>query len=678
MHFRGLIHKLGLLNRVWIILFFILYACKNEERPSDPLERNLILAGKNRGELEKVLTHYQKNPADSLKLKSAIFLISNMEDNKHFTGKWLDQFDQIFDRAASLDNAGLIKLRDSMVSEIGRNGKAKSKSNLDLHHLSADYLINNIDQAYNAWQKAPWKSSVSFDTFCNYILPYKSFNEYPEDWRRELYNRYHHLLNDPEIPQTMKDICSNLVKDEATWFKYSEVFFNYPTALSISSLLKSHKGACREMSNLATYSSRALGIPVAIDYTPQWGNHYDGHIWNALILNDSTFLPFLGAESRPGEYSAITNNETKLAKAYRINLNIIESSFAARARTLQVTDVPASLQNPRIKDVTSYYTETANIILDIKAKNGTPVYLCIFLNGDWRAVEGSFVEENKVEFKHMGRNILYLPMFYKSEKYIPSGPPILLPMEGEIKEIKKNGPELLTLKIRRKYPLKVYRAKWNLAQYLIHASFEGSNTSDFAKPTILYKAPEPMIWYHQGGINSGVIRDRLQYEQLWEKTTVESKDSFRFVRMKAGENIPFKLGELEFYSGDDTLPLTGIPIGNLPHPERAFDGTPGYSIIKEDEVEKDRWVGLDLGPKKAISKIRYLPASDKNPVLPGKTYELYYWKDKWVSMGIQKPVTHFIEYQGMPTGGLYWLHCLDCPSPEERPFTYENDQQVWW
>lgn len=661
-----------------IIFFCSLAGCSQPDINNNPLERNLSDAGKNRAELEKVLAHYRQKPEDSLKLKSAIFLISNMEDNTHFAGEWLNQFNQIFDRSASLNGEKLKKLKDSIESEIGRNGKAKSKLRNDLETLTADYLIKNIDQAYAAWQNAPWKSSVSFSAFCNYILPYKSLSESPEDWRTVLYDRYQYLLQDPDIPKNMEDVCCALVQDEKRWFRYTELFFGYPGAMSISNILKGQRGACREMSNLAAYSARALGIPVAIDYTPQWGNHSDGHVWNALILNDSTFWDFIGAEGTPGDYTSVTRGEGKVAKAYRYNMEIIESSFAARAMRLGVTDLPPGLQNPRIKDVTSYYTKTADLYLNVNAANGTPVYLCVFQIGSWQALDGGFVQDNKVTIKNAGREVLYVPMFYKSETYKPAGPPLILPWEGEPIILKTDNPDVQTLKIQRKYPLKRFRAKWTLAQYLIQARFEGSNTPDFQNPTLLYQAPEPMKWYYGSHINGRVIRDRLDYERLWEQAQIQPMDSFRYVRMKAGDQIPFKLGELEFYSGHDSTPLTGQPMGNLPHPERAFDGVPGFSIIKEDETEKDRWVGLDLGQKKEINKIRYLAANDKNVIIPGKTYQLNYWKDRWVKMDIQTAKSHELEYQGVPAGTIYWLHCKDCFSPEERPFTYENNKQVWW
>jgi len=51
------------------------------------LENALELAGRNRIEIEKVLTHYRKNPIDSLKYKAAIFLIENMPGHYSYSGE---------------------------------------------------------------------------------------------------------------------------------------------------------------------------------------------------------------------------------------------------------------------------------------------------------------------------------------------------------------------------------------------------------------------------------------------------------------------------------------------------------------------------------------------------------------------------------------------------------------
>src|SRR5690606_2966061 len=56
-------------------LFLVLaISCSRNSR----LETALELAGDNRAELEKVLEHYKKDPADSLKYRAACFLTENM------------------------------------------------------------------------------------------------------------------------------------------------------------------------------------------------------------------------------------------------------------------------------------------------------------------------------------------------------------------------------------------------------------------------------------------------------------------------------------------------------------------------------------------------------------------------------------------------------------------------
>ena len=43
----------------------------------------------------------------------------------------------------------------------------------DAHFITAEYLIDNIDRAFDNWQKRPWNRSLSFEDFCEYLLPYQ-------------------------------------------------------------------------------------------------------------------------------------------------------------------------------------------------------------------------------------------------------------------------------------------------------------------------------------------------------------------------------------------------------------------------------------------------------------------------------------------------------------------------
>lgn len=70
-----------------LVLAMVIVSCVEE---NTKLERALELAGENRKELERVLTHYSHTDADSLKLRAACFLIENMPGALH-SGRGFDK-----------------------------------------------------------------------------------------------------------------------------------------------------------------------------------------------------------------------------------------------------------------------------------------------------------------------------------------------------------------------------------------------------------------------------------------------------------------------------------------------------------------------------------------------------------------------------------------------------------
>lgn len=62
--------------------------------------------------------------------------------------------------------------------ERGRRDKWRSFSYVgspkvyDAQVIKADYLIENIDLAFEAWQQRGGDKYCPFDDFCNYLLPY--------------------------------------------------------------------------------------------------------------------------------------------------------------------------------------------------------------------------------------------------------------------------------------------------------------------------------------------------------------------------------------------------------------------------------------------------------------------------------------------------------------------------
>ena len=87
---------------------------------------------------------------------------------------------------------------------------------------------------------------------------------------------------------------------------------------------------------------------------------------------------------------------------------------------------------------------------------------------------------------------------------------------------------------------------------------------------------------------------------------------------------------------------------------------------------------MNFEKKVTVTKIRYLPRNDDNIIVPGQLYELFYWEnDGWVSLGQQTATEYVLYYDNAPFNALFLLRNLT-KGKEERIFTYENDQQVWW
>ncbi|HUU97612.1 MAG TPA: transglutaminase-like domain-containing protein [Phycisphaerae bacterium] len=64
-------------------------------------------------------------------------------------------------------------------------------------------------------------------------------------------------------------------------------------------------------------------------------------------------------------------------------------------------------------------------------------------------------------------------------------------------------------------------------------------------------------------------------------------------------------------------------------------------------------------------------------VEPGKTYELFVWRDGWQSLGKQTAGDEPVSFDNVPAGGLYWL-VAEGSRRLERIFTIEEGKQVWW
>ncbi|MBI9019178.1 MAG: hypothetical protein JEZ07_18155 [Phycisphaerae bacterium] len=383
-------------------------------------------------ECQKVLNHYKNQPQ---KLKAAQFLIDNMGDNCYARLSWIDENDNLVEYEAlnykNFDEA--LVAFETLEKEHGPISYKATLKVKDADVITADMLIENIDLAFDAWQTKPWAKAMTFDTFCQYILPYRCSNEPLDNWRKPLMARYADLpakLKDPTNPAEAAGIVE---KDVHSFVKFNSIFYLHPTDQGYSEMVKEGRGRCEDISNMISYAMRANCIAVASDYTPAWANRDNNHAWNAVLDKD-------------GRGNAPLHNTP--AKIYRKMFAPQKSTPFFRKKENEV--LPRWLSGKTFLDVTEQYIPTSDVTINLDTDipvDSSMAYLCVFNGGSWAFIAAGDIKDNKVTFKDMGRGIVYLPAYYvpteeddkKGGKLLAASDPFLLYKDGSFQWLKGSG-----------------------------------------------------------------------------------------------------------------------------------------------------------------------------------------------------------------------------------------------
>jgi len=155
------------------------------------LDHALDMAGDNRGELEKVLEHFKKDP-DRLKYEAAKFLICNMPYHYSYSGETIEKYDSAYMVMAGEP----IQFRDSVFKELtGMLDFSRNNPLSDAQQLNANQLIKIIDDACDTWRATSWHQDFPTDIFFDYVLPYRILNEQISDWHSTINQQYPYLAS---------------------------------------------------------------------------------------------------------------------------------------------------------------------------------------------------------------------------------------------------------------------------------------------------------------------------------------------------------------------------------------------------------------------------------------------------------------------------------------------------
>lgn len=632
-----------------VIISILFFSCK---LPKD-VKKAFKKAGKNYKELEKVIEHYKN---DSLKLKAVYFLISNMIEKHSYTGyEYFSIKDSIIKYASSPKELGfsLKNIREKYVEN-----KVE-----DIQVIKAEYIIENIDAAFIAYQKATWNKSIPFEVFLEYILPYKLGDEALESWRDKIFNFEDSIfvLSDLRKAAEYKIKQLNKQKQKIVLLTGDKNPNLIDIPYSFLELLTA--ASCKELSYYTAYILRTFAIPCAIDFTPNYANLYCGHSWNVIIFPNRKNIPFVV----PSEVDTLGRFKTehyKLAKVYRKTYSINKQSHIFKRGYCSF--LPEFYNQYNIIDVTNEYIKTCDVKLPViyqPRKRQKFAYIAVYNGSSWVPIGWGKIFKNNFIFENIGTENVYLPIAVdKKNVYILNYP--FIPYKGDsIKILKPDNKNLIDIHLRRKYPL------YPRIEYYINrmkgGKFQGANKSDFSDTVTLYILKESPGEY-------------------FNEIILNNPKKFRYIRYIGPIDSYCNVAEIEFYEEkEDKTPLKGKIIGtegiNEKFPERtkekAFDGDvlTFYHAPKPDNC----WVGLDLGNPKKISKIRFIARTDYNIIVEGNIYEVFYWDNKWISLGKQTATSNVLVYKNVPSNCLYFIRNLS-GGVEERIFTYEDGKQIWW
>ena len=405
----------------------------------------------------EVLNYFSRQSSDSLKYKAALFLLENISYHASVTS---DKQDVYYSKLAEIENMYdfpmcqqyIKNLADSILMSEGVSFRRITDDSV----VTSQYLIDNINDSFEKWQYGNFAQHLNFAEFCECLLPYKLTNERVENWRSELYSQYKRGL------ESINPIDDK--KYSAYWgasqindiIKHDKIFIqNVPYVGNVNlpiSVLKNLKmGTCNDYAFKAAYIMRACGVPVCVDFTPQWPTRPHGHHWNVVLDNSGKYIPFMGAESNPG-YPC--KDDYVVGKVYRYTYALQKQSLFWKNKDIKES-VPGGLNVPVIKEGTQEYTEGVTVVLNLKGKNMSKrhfAYLAAYDNQRWVPIAFAEIKNEVAIFENVGRGAVYLPILWDGN-FIPVGFPINVKKNGEVKYMVPDNSKVETRRMERKYPV---------------------------------------------------------------------------------------------------------------------------------------------------------------------------------------------------------------------------------
>lgn len=417
------------MRNIIVLLSILLVSWNNHSQQN---KNALKQALKDSPQLEAIINHYKKQ-GNQDKLKAAYFLIANMNGKGTYINDLADskRISVGFNISNFKDEASEKKWLDSVTAV---RGKLQEKESFlpDSKYITSQFLIDNIDRAFEAKEKSPFCKGLSEADFYEYILPYRVSTEKLESWRNTILNDFTPAQKDSIYSFTTVLAAANYV--DRIYQKRFEFggnrYFKQKQVRSYSELLKDKAGKCDDMCNLVVFALRALGIPSGFDGIRYKRASNDvGHQW-VFVLDTKTNknYPFDALSNNgPGFFNLPYKNAPKVN---RKQFALVPDSSIKNDQSIIHPDF---FENHSL-DVTSEYFETTNVSVLLKKKYQEPLYLSIYHKGWWKPVDCFYdPDQMTATFNNVSKDNLYCLTKYKFFATEEITEPFIINRYGEIK-----------------------------------------------------------------------------------------------------------------------------------------------------------------------------------------------------------------------------------------------------
>lgn len=609
-----------------------------------PVQQALSLAEQNRHELLEVIDHYSQSPADSLKREAAFFLIGHMPGHGFVERGRPDVFAPVFESASAIADAEERKefFHHEMERIRREHPQAYSEERVapDLHHVSADFLIENIDLAFEAHNRLPEEYRSDVDTFMEYVLPYRVTHE-PLEFgnRREQFETYQWVFEELHSGRSLKEVVDRVLGT----IEFSLFLDNgYPGRLPASLYEKLRAGLCIDVVNYTANIFRAVGIPAANDYTPHWGNRPRlGHDWLVFPSRDS-----LWAVNPPEtENMDLKYRYGSLPKIYR--------------RTFQRHQA----LNPFSVDVTGRYKPANRFRIanrwgrDVQNQE---VFLAVFnRNRGWIPVaRASEASEEEFLFENISSHVVFMPGLQDESGTIqPVNYPFTVDQDHRIHFLEPAADAALdsAILLRKNHPYVIewYVEKIEWQESVDGLRLQGSNHPDFSTYETL--------------LTVGEIRSTHP-----QTLPLTHDGAYRYYRMARPDSMEVWLAALHLRGDGEYVSARARSVEGDQEVAVLEDGDP-LSYIGGSGFE----VQYDFGEPVRLESVELQVRNDDNHIRVGDTYELMYWDRSWQSLGRRTASDTLLVYRDVPENALYWLR-NHTRGQEEHLFTLTAQGRQWW